>query len=92
MLDPYLYQLGHRTEHVSLGAGRVLRSGNGPQQASKLLQEQKMKEKKEEAAVRKLEKEMDRLTNEALLRDATDYQQGRSKSPLLITCSVTDLT
>lgn len=92
MLNSYLYELDHVSESVSRGAARVLRSGNDPPFVSRVLQEQKTKEKKEAAAVRKLETEMDRLTNEALLRDATEYQQGQNKASLPMSRFVTDVT
>ena len=75
MLDKYLHTIKNVADPLVLGGGRVLRSDSkraeNPKAAS-----QTYNEKKDQAAMRKLEKEMDMLTDPILLQDAREDQDG----------------
>ena len=73
-LNNHLYSNDNLNDRLLQGNKRTLRSnhtgdGDRDQKASR----------RDDAAVRKLEREMDRLTDPLLLGDAREYQQGQCK-------------
>ncbi|KAJ9493958.1 hypothetical protein H2202_010625 [Exophiala xenobiotica] len=76
MLDAYLLPTDNFTGRLAQQQGRDLRSSKTPKKPDADTNGQKTKEKKNDAAVRKLEKEMDGMTNPALLRHAREDQRA----------------
>ena len=83
MLDAYLSPTDNVTDRLAKQQGRDSRSSKCPKKPDADSKGQKRKEKKNDAAARKLEKAMDGMTNPALLRRAREDQRGMSP-PLLI--------
>jgi hypothetical protein len=83
MLDAYLSSDNNFTDRLTQHPDREPRSSKCPKKPDADSKGQKTKEKKNDAAVDKLEKKMDGMTNPALLRRAREDQQGMSP-PLLI--------
>ncbi|KAK5192867.1 hypothetical protein LTR99_010256 [Exophiala xenobiotica] len=76
MLNAYLSPTDNFTDRLAQQQGRDLRSSKTPKKADADTKGQKTKEKKNDAAARKLVKEMDAMTNPGLLRRARDDQRG----------------
>ncbi|KAJ9606344.1 hypothetical protein H2200_009305 [Cladophialophora chaetospira] len=76
MLNTYLHSDDGIIDRITQGDGRVLRNANRSTQPGSAAQ--KHGGKKDTAAIQKLEKEMDKMTDPVLLRDAKAYQQGHA--------------
>lgn len=80
MVEKYLFTTNNVADRLVQGSGRLLRSDSKRVEKVTVVSRQLVNEKIVQVAVRKLEKEMDMLTNPVLLQQAREDQQGRSKS------------
>ena len=80
MLDTYLYATDSVADRLTANTGRVIRC-NRTESAPVMVDKQKSKDKQDAAAFRKLDREMKRLTNPALLCDARKHQEGQPQPP-----------
>lgn len=75
-LDAYLHSNNYLVDRLVQPSNRTLRSDATPQKIQVATTSQKQKEKRNEALVHRLEKEMDKKTDAELLRQANEYQEG----------------
>ncbi|EXJ71119.1 uncharacterized protein A1O5_06112 [Cladophialophora psammophila CBS 110553] len=75
MLDGYIYSNTGLVDRLVEARDRTSRSSRDAKKSQIALEDPKGKEKKDEAVVRRLEGEMDKLTDLVLLHDAQEYQK-----------------
>jgi hypothetical protein len=83
MIDPYLYYPINIIDRLGNVGGYVLRSGNKTAESHGAASRGKNNNKEDETAMRRLEQEMDHLTDPRLLRAAREDQQGQRTLPPL---------
>jgi hypothetical protein len=83
MIDPYLYYPINIIDRLGNVGGHVLRSGNKTAEIHGASSRENENKKKDETTMRRLEQEMDELTDPEFLRAAREDQRGqRTLSPL----------
>ncbi len=78
-LNTHLHSTNNLVDRLLQGNGRILRKNN-----TGVGDQHQNTRRSNDAAMRKLEKEMDKLTDPLLLLDAIEYQQGQCRMTLLL--------
>ena len=85
MLDTYLYTTNNVVDRLTQPQARTLREDIARPGVPSKVTDKLNQAKKDEAAVRRLEKQMDKITDPVLVYGATKYQQGKDRDPVCST-------